>query len=110
MGKILKIHNLTVAIRFVFEEDGKYYTQIFLDECLYKLQKCCNTIRVDVVSEGIDINKTDMSKGFMLCHYSYFKDVYYKFEPHVCNGYHDILMIAYELQNICNIEYKRCWL
>ena len=36
----------------------------------------------------------------MLCHYCYFKDVGFKFEPHVCNKCHDVLMTAYELKNI----------
>ena len=36
----------------------------------------------------------------MLCHYWYFKDVGFKFEPHVCNKCHDVLMTAYELKNI----------
>ena len=27
---------LTVIIRSVFEDDGKYYPQVFLDECLYE--------------------------------------------------------------------------
>ena len=36
----------------------------------------------------------------MLCHYGYFKDVGFKFEPHVCNKCHDVLMTAYELKNI----------
>ena len=29
---MLKLNMLTVIVRFVFEEDGKYYPQIFLDE------------------------------------------------------------------------------
>ena len=37
LNKILKIHNLTIIVRSVFEEDGKYYPQVFLDECLYQL-------------------------------------------------------------------------
>ena len=53
--------------------------------------------RIDV-SEEIDINKTDASKQCMLCHYWYFKDVRYKFEPHVCSKYYDVLITAYELQ------------
>ena len=32
--KILKFHNLTIIARSVFEEDGKYYPQVFLDKCL----------------------------------------------------------------------------
>ena len=33
--KKLKFHSLTIIIRNVFEKDGKYYPQIFLDDCLY---------------------------------------------------------------------------
>ena len=32
-----KLYNLTIIVRSVFEEDSKYYSQIFLDELLYKL-------------------------------------------------------------------------
>ena len=28
---------LTKVVRSVYEEDGKYYPQVFLDECLYEL-------------------------------------------------------------------------
>ena len=37
LNKILKLHMLTIIVRSVFEEDGKYYPQIFLDQCLYKV-------------------------------------------------------------------------
>ena len=37
LNKILKLHNLTVIFRSVFEEDGKYYPQVFLEDCLYEL-------------------------------------------------------------------------
>ena len=40
--------------------------------------------RIDI-SEGIDIHKTNALKECMLCHYWYFKDVTFKFEPGVCN-------------------------
>ena len=50
------------------------------------------------VSEGIDINKSNKSKEYMICHYWYFKDIGYKFEPYVCNSCHNTLMVAYELQ------------
>ena len=51
-------------------------------------------------SEGIDINKTSTSKECILCHYWYFKDLGFKFELHVCNKCHDVLMTAYELEDI----------
>ena len=37
LNKILKLHNLTVVVRFDFKGDKKYYLQIFWDECLYEL-------------------------------------------------------------------------
>ena len=37
LNKTLMLHNITIIIRSVFEEDGKYYPQVFLDECLYEL-------------------------------------------------------------------------
>ena len=37
LNKTLKLHNMTVIVQSVFKEDGKYYSQFFLDECLYEL-------------------------------------------------------------------------
>ena len=37
LNKIAKLHNLTVIVRSVFEEENKYYPQVFLDECLCDL-------------------------------------------------------------------------
>ena len=45
-------------------------------------------------------------KEFMPCHYWYFKDVGFKFEPHVCNKCHNALMTAYELKNIAYLNVK----
>ena len=43
--------------------------------------------RIDV-SERIDINKTSQSKECDVCHYWYFLNKGFKFQPHVCNKYH----------------------
>ena len=61
--------------------------------------------KIDIL-EGIDTNKTSASKECMLCHDCYFKDVGFKFEPHVCNKCHDVLMTAYELKNIAILNVK----
>ena len=37
LNKPLKFHNITITIRSVFEEDGKFYPQVFLDDTLYEL-------------------------------------------------------------------------
>ena len=36
LNKQLKFFKLTIIVRTIFE-DGKYYSQIFLDDCLYEL-------------------------------------------------------------------------
>ena len=51
-------------------------------------------------SEGIDRNKTNASKKCDFFHYWFFKDIGFKFQEHVCNKCHDLLTIAYALENI----------
>ena len=36
LNKSLKLHAMTIVIRSVFEEEGKLYPQIFLDDALYE--------------------------------------------------------------------------
>ena len=37
MNKPIKLHLLTIIIRHVFSEGGKFYPQLFLDDGLYEL-------------------------------------------------------------------------
>ena len=37
LNKILKLRMLTIIVRSVFEEDGKYYSQVLLGACLYEV-------------------------------------------------------------------------
>ena len=37
LNKTLKLCNITIVIRSVLEEHGKFYHQVYLDECLYEL-------------------------------------------------------------------------
>ena len=37
LNRELSFISVTVIIRNIFEKDGKYYPQSFLDECLYKV-------------------------------------------------------------------------
>ena len=37
LNKILKLHNMIIIIRCVFQEGTILYPQIYLDECLYQL-------------------------------------------------------------------------
>ena len=49
--------------------------------------------RIDI-SEGIDVNKTNLSKECDICHYWYFKNIGFKYEPYLCNGCHDLMQKA----------------
>ena len=58
------------------------------------------------VSERFDINKSEKSKECAICHYWYFRDIRYKFEPYVCNKCHDISMMVYDLDDFMNLNIK----
>ena len=95
LKKSLKFHNMTITIRSVFEEDDKLYPLVFLDDTLYELNiyKMLEYERIDI-SEGIDVNKTNLSKECDICHYWYFKNIGFKCEPYLCNGCHDLMQKA----------------
>ena len=61
--------------------------------------------RIDI-SEGIDVNKTNLSKECDICHYLYFKDVGFKYEPYLCNGCHDLMQNAMSFNNIAIVYIK----
>ena len=61
--------------------------------------------RIDI-SEGIDINKTSKSKEWKICHYCYFKDIGFKYEPHLFNGCHSLIQKAASFNNIAIVYVK----
>ena len=61
--------------------------------------------KIDVL-EGIDVNKTSASKECELCHYWFFKNIGFKFQEHVCNKCHNLLIIAYSLKDIAILNAK----
>ena len=61
--------------------------------------------RIDV-SEGIDDNKTSGSKECDICHYWYFLDYSFKFQPNVYNSCHDLLMMSINLTDTAILNIK----
>ena len=61
--------------------------------------------RLDV-SEGIDVNKRSASKECDICHYWYFLNKGFKFQPNVCNICHDLLMMYMNLSDIAILNIK----
>ena len=52
------------------------------------------------ISEGIDIKKTSKLKEHNICLYWYFLDQGFKFQPNVCNGCCDVLLMSMNFSNI----------
>ena len=92
LNKELKLHMLTIIVRSVFE----ILSQTLFRGLFVWIIKMLQYEKIDI-SEEIDTNKTRASKECMLCHYCYFKDVEFKFKPHVCTKCQDTLMTAYVL-------------
>ena len=61
--------------------------------------------RIDI-SEGIDVNKTNLSKECDICHCCYFKDICFIYEPYLCNGCHDLIQKAMSFINIAIVYVK----
>ena len=61
--------------------------------------------RIDI-SEGIDVNKTSLLKECDICHYWYFKDIGFKYEPYLCNGCHDLMQKAMSFEDVAIVYVK----
>ena len=58
--------------------------------------------RIDI-SEGIDVNKSsDKSKE---C-YSYYLDKNFSYQPHICNGCHDLMQKAMSFNDVAIVSIK----
>ena len=57
LNKTIEIHSIILVVRAVFHENNKHYPQVFLDECLYKLQKLCIMIQLMFLKELILIKQ-----------------------------------------------------
>ena len=58
------------------------------------------------ISEGIDVNKTNASKKCDICHYWYFKDIGFKYEPYLCNVCHDLMQKTMSFNDVAIICFK----
>ena len=58
------------------------------------------------ISEGIDVNKTSLSKECDNYHYWYFKDIGFKYETYLCNGCHDLKQKAMSFNDVAIIYVK----
>ena len=98
LNKPLKFHAMTIIIRSVFEEGGKLYLQVVLDDAL-------------MFQKELTLIKQVHQKNVCFVIIGILKMLDLKFEPHVCNKCHDVLMTycidIYELKSIAILNVKR---
>ena len=58
------------------------------------------------ISESIDTNKTSASKESNICHYWYFLDKNFNYEPYLCNGCHDLIQKPISLKHAAIVSIK----
>ena len=61
--------------------------------------------RIDI-SEGIDVNKASASKECDICHYWYFEEIGFKYEPYLCNSCHDLMQKAMSFDDVAIVYVK----
>ena len=58
------------------------------------------------ISEGIDIDKINASKECDICHYWYFLDKDFNYEPYLCNGCRDLMQQAMNFNDAALVSIK----
>ena len=71
---------------------------------LYKIYMLCHD-RTDAYKE-IDVNRTSESKKYDICHNWYILNKGFKFQPNVCSGWNNLLMIFMNFSDIAVLNIK----
>ena len=58
------------------------------------------------ISEAIHGNKSSKSKECDICHYWYFLDKNFEYEPYFCNGCHDLMQKAMNFNDVAVVSIK----
>ena len=62
--------------------------------------------RIDL-SEKIDVNKSsDKSQKYDICHYRYFLNKSFTYQPHLFNGCHDLMQKAISFNDVAIVSIK----
>ena len=62
--------------------------------------------RIDI-SEEIDIEKTNKSNECNICHYWYFLDENFNYDPCLCNGCHDLMQKPMSFKNVAIVSIQK---
>ena len=58
------------------------------------------------MSQSIDISQTSASKECDICHYWYFSDKNFNYEPYLCIGCHDLMQKAMNFSDVAIVSIK----
>ena len=61
--------------------------------------------RIDI-SQGIEVNKTSLSKECYICHYWFFKDIGFTYESYLSNGCDELIRKAMSFNNAAIVYVK----
>ena len=62
--------------------------------------------RIDI-SEGIDVNKSsEKSKECDICHYWYFLNKNFTYQPYLCSRFHDLMQKAMSFNDVAIVSIK----
>ena len=78
---------------------------VFLKKMVNFIRNFIKYDRTDI-SEGVDVNKANASKECDICHYRFFKDIGFKYEPYLCNGCHDLMQKAMIFNDVAIVYVK----
>ena len=62
--------------------------------------------RIDI-SEGIDVDMSNKSKEYMLCHYWHLLDKNFSYGPYLCDGCYNLLQKCNKPKNIAIVHVKK---
>ena len=95
LNKMLNLHMLTVIVRSVFEEDGKYYPQSFLDDFfVWSINARLWHFRRNWYLKQMH------QKNVM------FAIIGFKYEPYPCNDCHDLIQKAINFNDVAIVSAK----
>ena len=63
-------------------------------------------LEYDRINVSVVVNKTNAPKERYICHYWYFLDEGFQYEPYLCNGSHDLMQKAMNFNDVAIISVK----
>ena len=115
--KILTFHNVIILIKPLVNKDKNYYYNIFLKKVCIKINWIHNIFKwIFLYYKYYILIELTFLKELMLlkqvhqecdiCHYWYFLNYGFTFQPNTCNRCHDLLMMSMNLRDIAILNIK----